>query len=186
MELSHQKPFQRTPQTPRAKERLIIRDQHHLAGISGGMDAVPTAKREDATLNAQALFNDFESQQMRWFTRGDALCQIAAAVCAPDRFTNLGLVALGADWVGQQRAKKEGRAPGNFLIEHDVIPDLFGATIKADPRRDSFIDRFRPTSELTSRDHPAACVPRPGRVGIRSATCSSSFAGNAFRSDFGG
>ena len=155
--------FQRTPQTPRAKERLVIRDQHHLAGISRGMDVVRTAKREDATLDAQALFNDFESQQMRWFTRGDALCQVAAAVCAPHRFTNLGLVALGADWVGQQRAKKEGRPPGNFLIEHDVIPDLFGATIKADPRRDSFIDRF-PPDQRTHKPRPSRCMRPQARL----------------------
>ena len=109
------------------------------------MDLVRTAKREDATLDAQALLNDFESQQMRWFTRGYALCQIALRGNAHRTVApTLGLVAFGADWVGQQRAKKEGRAPGNFLIEHDVIPDLFRATIKADPHRDSFIDRFPP------------------------------------------
>ena len=84
VELFHQKRFQRTPQIPWAKERLIIRDQHHLAGIARCLDVVRTAKREDATLDAQALFDDFESQQVRGFTRGDALCQVAPAVCAPD------------------------------------------------------------------------------------------------------
>jgi hypothetical protein len=142
VELPHQERFQRTPQAAGTQVRLVIRDQHHVGRITTGIDLVRTAKREDATLNPQTLLNDLELQEMRWFNGGDPLYQIPSLVGATDRCSNVGLVAFGSDWVGQQRAKKERRAPGNFLIEHDVIPDRFRAGVKVNPRRDRFTHRF--------------------------------------------
>ena len=150
VELAHQERFQRTPQIPRAQVRPVIRDQHDVARIALRLDLVRTAPREDAALDPQTLLDDFELQQMRWFNRDDALGQIPSPVSAADRCANAGLVAFGSDRVGQHRAKQEGRAPWNFLIEQEVIPDLFRAAIEGNPCRDSFVHAFareQPTQE---------------------------------------
>ena len=133
VELAHQDRFQRTPQGAGTQKRLIVRRQHNFGRVATGADLVRAAKREDATLDPQMLPNDLELQEMRWFNLGDALYQISSSVSATDRRPNAGLVAFSSDGVGQQGAKKERRAPRNFLIKHDVIPDRLRAGVEVNP-----------------------------------------------------
>jgi len=52
---------------------LIFRDEHYFRCFAAGMDLVGSPKRENATLDSQTLFNDFELQKAWRFNCRDAL-----------------------------------------------------------------------------------------------------------------
>lgn len=161
MELAHQERFQGTPQETGAQVRAVTRNQHNVARIAAGMDLIRTAMREDATFNPQTLLNDLELQQCRWFNRGDSLEQIPSSVPAAHCCPNVILVAFGSDWLGQQGAKKERRAPGNFLKKHEVTPDCFRAGVEVKPRRDGFAHPFAREEQTHESIPSSSMVPRP-------------------------
>jgi hypothetical protein len=161
MELSQQVRFQRAPEKARTQVRVIIRGQHHLGSTATEVDLVRTTEREEATLDPQTLFNNLESQDMRWFNGGDALYQISFLVCAAHRCSDAGLVTFGSDWVGQQCAKKERRVPGNFFIEHDPIPNCFRTGVEVSPRRDRFDQSFARKQPRGESIPPRRMLPQP-------------------------
>jgi hypothetical protein len=117
--------------------------------------------RENATFDPQTLLDDLELQQMGRLNFGDSLEQIPSSVPAAHCRPNAILVAFGSNWVRKQCAKKERRAPGNFLEKHEVIPDCFRAGVEVKPRRDGFAQPFA-REEPTHEPIPSSCmVPRP-------------------------
>jgi hypothetical protein len=157
VELAQEQRFQGTPEESRMQVCPISRTQHDVSGIFVAINLVRTAERDDATFNPQALLDDLESQKMRRFNDGDALDQVASTVFASDRGPNASFIALCPHRGGKQRAEQERRAPGNFFIEHYVIPDRTRAGVEVKPRRNHFahcIAREEPTHE----PEPSCCL----------------------------
>lgn len=154
---------------------LINRGEHHFGCIAAGKDLVGTAKREDAALDPQRLCNDFELEESGWFDHGDALYEISFPVSAADGCPDAGLVAFGSDWLGQERAQKEGRAPGNLLIEHDVFQMVSWPALRCIRVTTASRIARRANSQLTKGYHLIARFLGRDVVGTGVATGISAF-----------
>ena len=139
------------------KRQSARRSERRGLGRFPESELTPTAEEIEAWAKQERgrrqawLEGPTEHEKQRWVQRetGDVWEDLPDV---PVRETDL-LDASNRGW----RPDAGPCSPGNFLIEHDVIPGLFRATTKVDPRRDSFIDRF-PPDQRTHQPRPSRCM----------------------------
>jgi hypothetical protein len=148
--------FHLSPERARTQVRFVIRDQCDVGRSAATLNVVRTASGEDATFDAEVLFNHLESQQTRSFDRGDALGQASATISAPHDRPNAPLVTFGSYGTRQQSAKEPRRGIRDFLVKHKAVP--YRPRIGIDTQRCGNCFLYRGTAEQRA-DEMIRCVP---------------------------
>ena len=163
MKLMSQKSFKRAPEVARPQMPPVICGEYDLSLVAvAGADLVRTSKCLDAAFDPEMLLGHFELHEMGWLNDRHALHHVSSLVYALDARSYAALVAFSPHRVWQQDTQQQWRRRGNILVCQYLLPNHFGARVKASRGSD------RLSRRVSREEPPHAAEPSLGnRFGSR-------------------
>jgi len=115
--------FRMAKQRARAEMPDVVGGEDELGSGVAREEPVGARHGSDGGLDAQALRDDVELEQVGRLDAAHALDQGTAAVDTEDEGAGNGLVTTSTDGLGEQKTEEEIGAAGHVLEEGDLAPD---------------------------------------------------------------